>query len=140
MNMFDSVNILLNNLKRILSTVCKVTGIKKKTYIFRICILHHTVNLSKALYNSTHMMMESKSNTILLFCDLTKLVHTCAEGIPLFVIHLIFMSENRSIHLALNTVALLRCADHFRTHSFQESKLCTELLLNLLKRFGDQEA
>ena len=140
MNMFDPVNIFLYNLKRILSTVCKVTGIKKKTYIFRICILHHTVNLSKALYNSTHMMMESKGNAILLFGDLTKFVHTCAESIPLLVIHLIFMAEDRSIQLTLNTVALLRSANNLSPHSFQESKLCTELFLNFLKWFGDKEA
>ena len=140
MYMFDSVYIFLYNFQRIFSTVCKMACIKKKAYIFRICILHHTVNFLKALYDSSHMMMEGKCNTILFLCNLTKLVHACAKCIPLFIIHYIFMAEDRSIQLSLNAVALLGSTDHLRSHSFQKCKLCTELFLYLLKWFCDKEA
>ncbi len=137
--MLDPVHIFGNHLKRIRPAVCKVSGIKQQAYILWICIRHHALYLVRVLYNRSHMMMESKCDSVFIFGDLAKTVHTLAECLPLIIIHHILVSEDRCVLLPLYAVALFGSADHLSSHRFQESKLCTEFLLHLFKRLRDQE-
>ncbi len=114
--MLDPVHILGHHLKRISPAVCKMPRIKQQAYIFRIRVLHHALHLIRVLYHGSHMMMEGKGNPVLLLRNLAKTVHAVAEGLPLFVVHHIFMPEDRRILLSLHTVALLRSADDLRSH------------------------
>ena len=111
MDMFDAGNVFLNNRHRVFARICEVAGVKEQGDILGIRPVHQALGLGFALDNRAHVMMESEADAVLFLCDLTEPVKAFAQGLPLVVIHHVFVSEDRCVHLSLYAVALFREAD-----------------------------
>ena len=67
--------------------------------------------------HGAHMVVVSKGYAVL-FGDFAEPVKSCAELIPLFVVHNVFAVEHGGVHLPLNAVALFAHAHSFCAYGF----------------------
>ena len=129
MDMSDSVNVLFQNFHRVDSCKRTVSAVKQQVNKLRINFCHKTVDLFFRLYDSSHMMVESQSHS-LVFCNFPEFIQSFCEKLPLLIVHHIFSFKDRLV-LSLRTVTLLGHTDDFRPHSFQEIGLFNKLFFCL---------
>ena len=140
MDVAHAVHILLQHDQGIFTGEGEVAGVEAQEHIAGISVAHHAVGFLAGLHHGAHVMMEAQLEAAL-GGDLAQGVQTCAEAVPLLVVHdvLVAAGQNGGVHLALNGVALLAHVDAVGADSLQEIQVGGEVSNLFLDGAGQNE-